>query len=298
MTSDWSPFAWQGIQIETPRAWELGAVTGDRRKGYFRLDDADMPRVEARWESGSPASPSAAVADRYLKKAGLAGAEPAQQSGTQCAPRAPADVETEFFVTRGDPNAMHMAARCRDCGRVALLRVFYRSDEPLQPVMARLFGSYRDHARDGKTPWSLFGLRFDSPGGIYPAPAQHPRRARRAGVRGQARPRPGRARRPCGNRPQEKQPSRLGEEGFDEPVAGLPDRPLPKRSAGNTPPSPSAAANGRSRGECSAAAALRAGWPGIASPRTRFMSPAGSDGKRPFPNSPRSRNRFSAMSLE
>ena len=74
MTSDWSPFAWQGIQIETPRAWELGSVTGDRRKGYFRLDDADMPRVEAKWESGSPGKSVRSVADRFLKKAGLVGA--------------------------------------------------------------------------------------------------------------------------------------------------------------------------------------------------------------------------------
>ena len=189
MTSDWSPFAWQGIQIETPRAWELGSVTGDRRKGYFRLDDADMPRVEAKWESGSPGKSVRSVADRYLKKAGLAGAAGERQVQRNVRLDPPADMETEFFITRGDPNALHMAARCRGCGRVALLRVFYRGDEPLQPVMARLFASYRDHARGGKTPWSLYGLRLRSPGGLHPAPAQHPRRARRTGVRGQARPR-------------------------------------------------------------------------------------------------------------
>jgi hypothetical protein len=161
MTSDWSSFAWQGIQIETPRAWELGSVTGDRRKGYFRLDDADMPRVEAKWQSGDPRASVPAVADRYLKKAGLAdaAAERKVERNVRLAP--PADMETEFFITRGEPNAMHMAARCRQCGRVALLRVCYRSDESLQPVMARLFGSYRDHARNGKTPWSLYGLQFE-----------------------------------------------------------------------------------------------------------------------------------------
>jgi hypothetical protein len=163
MTSDWSPFAWQGIQIETPRAWELGSVTGDRRKGYFRLDDADMPRVEAKWESGSPGKSVRSVADRFLKKAGLVGAAGERQVERNVRLDPPADMETEFFITRGDPNALHMAARCRDCGRVALLRLFYRSDEPLQPVMARLFSSYRDHARDGKTPWSLYGLRFKVP---------------------------------------------------------------------------------------------------------------------------------------
>ena len=150
MTSDWSPFAWQGIQIETPRAWELGAVTGDRRKGYFRLDDADMPRVEAKWESGSPGQSVRSVADRYLKKAGLAGAAGERQVQRNVRLDPPADMETEFFITRGDPSALHMAARCGGCGRVALLRVFYRGDEPLQPVMARLFASYRDHARGGK----------------------------------------------------------------------------------------------------------------------------------------------------
>ncbi len=163
MTSDWSPFAWQGIQVETPRAWELGAVAGDRRKGYFRLDDADMPRFEARWESGGSGESVHAMADRYLKKAGLAGVEAAHKVERDVRLARPEGLETEFFITHGDPNAMHAAARCRDCGRVALLRVFYRSDESLEPVMTRLFDSYRDHARGGKTPWSLYGLRIEVP---------------------------------------------------------------------------------------------------------------------------------------
>jgi hypothetical protein len=177
MASDWSLFAWQAIQVEAPRAWELGALTGDRRKGYFRLDDAEMPRLEARWQSGAGPEPVAALAERYLKKAGLAGlkAEGNLERNVHLEP--PACMDAEFFVTRGEPalrssataagqeepNAVHMAARCRDCGRVALLRAFYRRDEPFQPVMARLFASYCDHARGGKVPWALFGLRFQVP---------------------------------------------------------------------------------------------------------------------------------------
>jgi hypothetical protein len=163
MASGWSPFAWQGIQIETPRDWELGAVTGDRRKGYFRLDDAEMPRLEARWQAGTTRDSVQAVADHYLKKAGLAGAKAGQNVERNVRLARPAGVEAEFFVTRGDPTAVHMAARCRDCRRIALLRVFRRPDESLQPVLTRLFDSYRDHARGGKMPWSLFGLRFQVP---------------------------------------------------------------------------------------------------------------------------------------
>jgi len=163
MTSDWSPFAWQGLQIETPRAWELGAVTGDGRKGYFRLDDADMPRVEARWQSRGAAESVHAMAERYLKKAGLSGAEADDKVERDLRLARPEGIETEFFITHGEPNAMHMAARCRDCGRLALLRVFYRDGESLEPVTARLFGSYRDHARDRKMPWSLYGLRIEVP---------------------------------------------------------------------------------------------------------------------------------------
>jgi hypothetical protein len=161
---DWSPFAWQGIQIETPRGWELGAMTGDRRKGYFRLDDAEMPRLEARWQSGPGSRLSiesvSVVADRYLKKA-RPKIEGQVERHANLAP--PAGVDAEFFVTRGDVDALHMAARCRECGRVALLRALYRRDEPLEPVLRRIFSSYRDHAIDGKTPWALFGLRFQAP---------------------------------------------------------------------------------------------------------------------------------------
>jgi hypothetical protein len=185
MASDWSRFAWQGIQIETPRDWELGAVTGDRRKGYFRLDDAEMPRLEARWQAGASGraalrsrlneEPIAAVAERYLKEAGLAGPKGEKQVARHVDLQPPAGVDAEFFVTRGhptprnasprgageeEPNAVHMAVRCRDCGRVALLRLFCRRDEP---DLAHLFSSYRDHALGGKMPWALFGLRFEVP---------------------------------------------------------------------------------------------------------------------------------------
>jgi len=63
--SSWRLFAWQGVRCETPASWELAAESGDERKGYCRLDDGEMTRLEIRWQFGKSKHISE-VADRYL----------------------------------------------------------------------------------------------------------------------------------------------------------------------------------------------------------------------------------------
>ena len=158
MSSDWTPFAWQGFQLDVPRGWELGSVSGGAKKGYLRLDDADMPRFEATWEDGPLAGPVTQLGDRYLKKAKVEGQVKRDVRLTQVE-----GADTEFFITHGTPDAMHMARRCHTCGRVLLARVMYRREEAMRPVAARVLGSLRDHAVEGRWPWSLFGLRMHTP---------------------------------------------------------------------------------------------------------------------------------------
>lgn len=158
MASDCTFFAWQGLQIDVPRDWELGSVSGGAKKGYMRLDDSDMPRFEATWEDGPLTGPVSSVSDRYLKKAKIEGQVKRDVRLTQID-----GADTEFFITHGATDAMHMAWRCRACGRVLLARVLYRRDESMRSISARVLGSLRDHAAGGRMPWALFGLRMHTP---------------------------------------------------------------------------------------------------------------------------------------
>ncbi len=151
-------FAWQGLQMEAPRDWELGAVSGGAVKGYLRLDDAEMPRFEATWDSGKLTGPVSVVGDRYLKKAKPEGrvkrdARLARVEGA----------DTEFFITHGEVESVHMARRCAACGRVLLARVMSRRGEGGRAEAARMLASLRDHAEGGWMPWALFGLRMATP---------------------------------------------------------------------------------------------------------------------------------------
>jgi hypothetical protein len=79
---------------------------------------------------------------------------------------APADVESTCFEWRGDFHALNLLAYCAACRRVTLVRVLARPGERLKPVAARVFESFRDHGRDGVTPWAVYGLRLDAPDGF------------------------------------------------------------------------------------------------------------------------------------
>ena len=74
-------FAWQGLTLEVPEDWNLGRVDGDFEKGYGRLDDAEIVRLELEWRrlrGRGEALRLTELVDRYLqnleKKADKAGA--------------------------------------------------------------------------------------------------------------------------------------------------------------------------------------------------------------------------------
>jgi len=58
--------AWQGISVEVPEDWTLGAIGAGERSGYLRLDDRDMPRLEVKWEHAPRGSDPELVVRRFL----------------------------------------------------------------------------------------------------------------------------------------------------------------------------------------------------------------------------------------
>ena len=163
--ADWKPFAWEGMQLTVPADWELGAVSGDGRKGTFRLDDERLARLEAHWEVGRPQTDLAPIAERHV--AGLKKAAQKQGLDFRLDPDAkvalPEGMQAVCFGWKSDVRAFNLLAFCPACRRVSLLRVISRPRERLRPVAARVFASFADHACEGVVPWAAYGMRLEAP---------------------------------------------------------------------------------------------------------------------------------------
>ncbi|MEE2657931.1 MAG: hypothetical protein VX733_05455 [Candidatus Latescibacterota bacterium] len=167
-------FGWQGISLSVPEEWNLGRVDGDWKSGYARLDNAEMVRAEVEWREAPQRAtrlPISEIVDRYLdkleskaRKAGL-DFEIERKARFLSDKRWLEGTEYETFIWEADYRAHNLARICRDCGRIVLLRLLSRTDEPVATVRDlanRVFRSLQDHPTHpgGHSQWSLYGLNF------------------------------------------------------------------------------------------------------------------------------------------
>ena len=60
--------AWNGIALRAPEDWNIGAIGGDLKQGYLRIDDSEMARIEFKWaQAGSQAVDVSSIVDKYLR---------------------------------------------------------------------------------------------------------------------------------------------------------------------------------------------------------------------------------------
>ena len=63
----WNKFGWQGISFTKPMEWELGKVEGDARRGYLRLDNHVLSRMELRWQKHTSKAPLEKILNKHLR---------------------------------------------------------------------------------------------------------------------------------------------------------------------------------------------------------------------------------------
>jgi len=163
-TDRWSRFGWHGVTFEVPEDWALARFDGTRRKGYARLVDREMVRVELRWDRPKRQGDFPGRADRVT--ADLSRRQKVDvERHTGLAELDGKDVETFTCrpATKGEPSSYTMLSACRECGRVAVLRVVYQTGENIKAVAQRLMGSFEDHSYDGADVWAAHGLEFAVP---------------------------------------------------------------------------------------------------------------------------------------
>jgi hypothetical protein len=172
-TKRWTTVGWHNIFLEAPEDWAIGALSGDVSTGYLRLDDAEMPRVEIRWESSKSSEPIDRVVERYLHtltKKRDKKAPPIKVRRNVDLVREEKQQESRVFegfhwsVESADPiQAYGMLWRCGVCSRTVFIQILGRESASLLRTALRIIQTLEDHPENDRSVWSLYGMRFDVP---------------------------------------------------------------------------------------------------------------------------------------
>jgi hypothetical protein len=159
---------WHGISVLVPGDWALGAVGGDRRSGYVRVDDQLMPRLQVKWSQGH--INLARKRDEYLKR--LTGGKRKRRAGVEVeaevrviSHRAKPKKELAGFAWRGQQCGMGVFWNCEVCNRAVMAQAMWRPEEAFHEQAREVLGSLEDHGREGWQMWGLDGLAFWAPEG-------------------------------------------------------------------------------------------------------------------------------------
>lgn len=168
-SKDWTFFGWEGISFLIPGDWDLSLVEGGGRKGYFRIDDPHMARVEVKWEKARGHFSPAKIADRYIrtlkkaaKKTDNFGVErEIKIDGAQSILRRG---KGELFAVRHESlHSYCVTWNCESCNRVFLMRVLGNAGEDFEEIVRKIYGSLKDHSVRGMNTWSIYGFIFKLP---------------------------------------------------------------------------------------------------------------------------------------
>ncbi len=177
MSDSWVRFGWQGLSAETPADWELVGIpkTHDAAEGYLRLDDADQPRFELKWNSHPQRKFDiektlddylSGIRKTYEKQIGPIEIRKDQPLIPSNGPDAAFHDhrEVRFFAWRGELRAYGAIWRCTQCQRVVMAQVIGPSGGgATRREAVRVLSSIRDHPTSSTNLWTAYGLEMDVP---------------------------------------------------------------------------------------------------------------------------------------
>jgi len=154
---------WQGITVEAPDDWSLVGVSGDEKKGYFRVDSPVASALEVKWELATGKKPDLMVKAReYVSTI----EKSVRRKKAKFTKDLKADGENSVrFWWRADRLGQGRIVYCEKCSRVIIGQVIATRDENIASVAASILDSISDHREDGWVSWALYGLAFAVPSG-------------------------------------------------------------------------------------------------------------------------------------
>ncbi|HUV04414.1 MAG TPA: hypothetical protein VMX94_04835 [Armatimonadota bacterium] len=153
---------WQGVVAEVPADWNLAAVSGDEKSGYFRVDGSGSLMLEAKWSSAGRQVDLYSKLDAYLSDMRRR-ARKRRASFEHKIKSKGAGVLT--FSWRSDRKGQGRLWRCDECGRVIIAQVSGGPSEDVQNLASQILPTIQDHSEDGWRTWAMYDLIADVPPG-------------------------------------------------------------------------------------------------------------------------------------
>jgi hypothetical protein len=162
MSDKWAAAAWHGISLKVPADWSLVGVSGDGKKGYFRVDGPIASALEVRWSSAGGKPPELMAKGReFLSTLDKS----SRKKKIKFASKIKAQSDGVAFQWRADRIGQGRLTYCAKCDRVLIAQVVSPRDEDVAKIAQVALNSMRDHRDDGWTSWALYGLEFAVPPG-------------------------------------------------------------------------------------------------------------------------------------
>lgn len=168
-TGDWEVRAWEGVLVEVPAQWDIAAISGERKKGYLRIDDQEaMPRVEIKWQQSKGFVNVGEVIENYLKDLGKKKSPgeaelDVNRNASVVSNRQMKKRDLTCFSWQGEISGYGAGWYCPECERVVVVQVMARAEEDGKALAAAIISSVRDHPEDGWVTWSTYGLYVETP---------------------------------------------------------------------------------------------------------------------------------------
>lgn len=158
--------AWQGISLRIPDDWSLVGVSGDEKKGYFRVDSPVASALEVKWSAALGKQPDLMAKGREFLS-GLEKANRKSRAGfsSDLKPDKRGGEPSVSFRWRGEQLGQGRLVYCPKCDRVIIAQVVSSRDENVSHIVPAMLDSLCDHRDDGWTDWALYGLAFAVPAG-------------------------------------------------------------------------------------------------------------------------------------
>jgi len=164
-----TPVGWQGIVLLVPRDWSLVAVSGDHKKGYFRVDGPYSTSAEVRWAATKSAPDLTAKAREFLRELERACRKRRIAFTSRIKKRALTESEIKTggssvgFSWRGDRNGYGRLLFCGVCRRLVIAQVVSPLEEDASGIAGQILGTLCDHGEVGWQTWALYDLQVALP---------------------------------------------------------------------------------------------------------------------------------------
>ncbi len=164
----WTLIGWRGMSVRVPEEWTLGAVGGDKKSGYLRVDDETMPRVQVKWSRGHINLEK--KRDEYIKRLTKRGRFRRRATGLQVTTdarvvsrRSKPKKELVGYGWRGPQCGMGVLWNCEVCDRAVIAQVSWAPKEEGRELATAVLESLEDHGTEGWQVWGMDGLAFLAP---------------------------------------------------------------------------------------------------------------------------------------